>query len=244
MNPPPLRWRLLSAPKRGHKLDEYEDAAVGDGGRGRFAVADGATESAFAGDWARILTETFVREPAFERPWSDWLPGPRGRWIEAVGGRELPWYLEEKFHQGAFATLLGLEVTAAPPGWEWRAVAIGDCCLFHVRGAELVCTFPMESSTDFNTTPALLSSRPGSPAPDQRARGRARAGDRFLLASDALAQWALRRHEERRGAWAELLELDEARFPAWIDGLWTSKELRVDDVTLLIVELPAAGGDA
>lgn len=244
----PLRWRKFSLPKRGHRPDEYEDAAVGDGGRGRFAITDGATESAFAGDWARLLAEAFVREPAFERRWDDWLPAVRTRWLEAVGARELPWYLEEKLAQGAFATLLGLELSAASGGWDWRAMAVGDCCLFHVRGVETVSTFPMDDSAAFNASPELLGSRP-TPAPkDHRARGKVRPGDRIVLATDALAQWLLRRDEQRRSAWPELLAMlqgidADAAFKQMVDAAWETKELRIDDVTLLVVELPA-GGDA
>src|SRR5262249_11264346 len=107
MTGPPLRWRRLCVPKRGHRPEEYEDAAAGDGRSGRFAVADGATESAFAGDWSRLLAEAFVRDSVLVKGWPNWLPEVRNRWLEAVGKRDLPWYLEEKFAQGAFATLLG-----------------------------------------------------------------------------------------------------------------------------------------
>jgi hypothetical protein len=234
-------------PKRGHRPEEYEDAAAGDGGRGRFAVADGATESAFAGDWSRLLAEAFVRDSIMERGWPEWLPAVRKQWLEAVGGRELPWYLEEKFAQGAFSTFLGLELTAAPSGevWEWRAVAVGDCCLFHVRGNELVCSFPLDAAADFNSTPMLIGSRPGDFPRDQRAKGRARHGDRFLLASDAMAQWAMRRHEARRPPWPELESVfqnpdADNEFARWVDTLWDGKELRTDDVTILSVEMPAA----
>jgi hypothetical protein len=145
-------------PKRGHRPEENEDAAAGDGGRGRFAVADGATESAFAGDWSRLLAEAFVRDSVLERGWPDWLPPVRQQWLETVGGRDLPWYLEEKFKQGAFATFLGVEVVraASGEGWEWRAVAIGDCCLFHVRGNEMICSFPIDAAF----TPLLSTRRP------------------------------------------------------------------------------------
>ena len=56
--------RTHSLPKHGHTAEEYEDAtaepvAAGDG-TVRVAVADGATESAFAGAWARTLVEEFL----------------------------------------------------------------------------------------------------------------------------------------------------------------------------------------
>src|SRR5205809_929272 len=104
-----LRWTVLCLPKRGHTEDEYEDAWAADPARGYFAVADGASETSFAGRWAQLLTEGFLtaaRPPDL----ADWLTAPRRRWSAEVMGLELPWYAEMKREQGAFATLLGVGV--------------------------------------------------------------------------------------------------------------------------------------
>ncbi len=99
------RWRVLSLHKHGGTADEYEDGWAADTDRGRFAVADGASESAFAGLWARLLAQSFI---AAARPYdlSGWLSEARRRWSEEMMGLELPWYAEMKREQGAFATLL------------------------------------------------------------------------------------------------------------------------------------------
>src|SRR5437763_357861 len=91
-------------PKHGNSLDEYEDAFEGDATRGRFAIADGATESSFAGCWAKLLVEGFVHSPAQPWKWADWLPPLQQRWLAEVGARPRPWYAETKFEEGAFAT--------------------------------------------------------------------------------------------------------------------------------------------
>ena len=65
--------QTLSLPKRGHSADEFEDAFAFDPAAGRYAVADGASESSFAGLWARLLVEGFIR------PKPGWLLGP-GPW--------------------------------------------------------------------------------------------------------------------------------------------------------------------
>src|SRR5262245_4614002 len=114
----PLRWRGFRLPKRGNTPDEYEDALAGDPAAGRFAVADGASESAFAGEWARLLAEGFVRAAG---PWEGWLPGARARWAAEAGGRPMAWYEEAKFQEGAFATLLGLHAGRR----RWHAWAVG-----------------------------------------------------------------------------------------------------------------------
>ena len=192
----PLRWRKLSVPKRGHRSDEYEDAAVGDGGRGRFAVADGATESAFAGDWARLLAESFVREPAFERGWGEWLPTCGAR-LEA-GGRELPWYLEESSprrvrHAARFGT---------HGRRRWGARYVSDCFCSRSRRRDGV-RLSLEESAAFNTSPELLGSRPVRPAiigPASR-----HPGDRFFASMPCAMGIATRRG--RRTPWPELLAI-------------------------------------
>src|SRR5215831_13409139 len=111
---PPLCWHVLSLPKGDHTPEEYEDAWAADPAAGRFAVADGATESAFAGLWARLLAEGFAAA-ARPRDLPAWLGGPRRRWAEEVMGLELPWYGEVKRAAGAFATLVGVGVRPPPP---------------------------------------------------------------------------------------------------------------------------------
>src|SRR6202790_423862 len=129
----PPRWGVLCLPKHGNSEDEDEDAWAADPDRGRFAIADGASESSFAGRWAQLLTEAFLAAP---RPSDlpEWLAEPQRRWSAEVLGVELPWYAEMKREQGAFATFLGLGVlrpTAERAG-KWRAVAVGDSCLIRV----------------------------------------------------------------------------------------------------------------
>jgi hypothetical protein len=237
----PPRWHAFRLAKAGHSAEEYEDAFAA--AAGRFAVADGASEASFAADWARLLAEGFVA--ARGKPWEglDWLPPLRKRWAAAVDGRALPWYAETKRDAGAFATLLGLALqppSAKKPG-TWRALAVGDSCLFHTRGGRVLAAFPVESSTAFGSQPPLLGSRPGEGPDSEQARGRYRPGDRFLLMTDALAQWFLARDEQGdcpAEAVAGLLAAvdPDAAFVSWV-GEQRGQGLRNDDVTLLVVDL-------
>ena len=158
----PPRWYAFRLAKAGHSAEEYEDAFAA--AAGRFAVADGASEASFAADWAKLLAEGFVA--AKGKPWQglDWLPPLRKRWAAAVDGRALPWYAETKRDAGAYATLLGLVLQPAAgkkPG-TWRALAVGDSCLFHTRGGRVLAAFPLERSTAFGSQPPLLGSRPAA----------------------------------------------------------------------------------
>jgi hypothetical protein len=239
---PPLRWLALRLPKGGCGDDEYEDAWAAEPARGRFAVADGASESSFAGLWSRLLAAGFV---AARRPpeLASWLDGPRRRWAEAVMPLDLPWYAEIKREEGAFAAFLGLSVrgpAAGKPGG-WRAVAVGDACLVQVRGGREARSFPVRRSSDFGNQPRLIGSRRGPTPEPEECAGSLRPGDRLFLMTDALAQWFLAAHEHGRRPWDAAARLwaakrREAAFTAWVEKLRRRGGLRNDDVTLLMIE--------
>jgi hypothetical protein len=241
-----LRWQAFRLAKAGNAPADYEDAFAGDGRRGRFAVADGASEASFAGPWARLLARGFVA--AAGKPWRDldWLAPLRQRWAEEVDGLPLPWYAEAKREQGAFAALVGLAFQAPKEGKPgvWRAVAVGDCCLFRTRKGRLLRAFPLTRAEDFGNQPRLLGSRPGRAGGEgrpERAAGRWHPGERFLLMSDALAQWFLRRTEEGHAPCADVAALlaepdPEAAFAGWVEER-RRQGLRNDDLTLLAIDL-------
>ncbi len=223
----PTQASTFWLPKRGNTAADYEDAFAMEPASGRFAVADGATESSFAGQWARRLADAYVESPLrHARRWNEWLPRVQARWLADVEGRDLPWYAEFKFEQGAFATFLGL-VLESSGRQPWHAVAIGDSCLFQVRDGKLFDLFPLSSSDEFGNQPPLLGSR--SIAADARraevrGHGSWRDADRFFLATDALAQWFLRQVEAGGMPWELLDDLFaapdiQARGAEWIDEL-------------------------
>jgi Protein phosphatase 2C len=236
---PPLPWRALRAVKRGHAEAEYEDAWAANPRAGRFAVADGASETSYADLWARLLAEGFV---AARSPWEtpDWLSGPRQRWSAAVDGLDLPWYAEMKREQGAFATLVGLAVRPPAPGQpgRWRALAIGDSCLVRLRDGQRPRSFPLTKSQEFGNQPSLLGSRPHvTPAPTLDG-GSCQAGDRFFLMTDALAQWFLLCCEKNRRPWnhfGRLMTQPDEVFAVWVEKCRARDHLRNDDVTLLAI---------
>jgi hypothetical protein len=245
-----IRFQAFWLPKRGNAVEEYEDAHHGAPERGRFAIADGASESSFAAQWARLLVEAFVEGAAPQPgPWSNWLPAIQQQWQAEVGGRELPWYAETKVQQGAFATFLGVAVKSHAgimrTRRRWLAVAVGDSCLFQVRAGKLRRAFPIERARDFSNAPWLVGSRGGSTALEEktvRGHGDWAAGDRLWLMTDALAQWFLEVVEAGHRPWEALEPLlsgpqPEARFAEWIEALRQTRALRNDDVTLEAVGL-------
>jgi len=252
----------LRVQKGGNAEGEYEDAfhppgnGKVEGAALRFAIADGASEGMLSGAWARILVELHCRfewagsslEQFLERAYQDWRSF-KSEYLRDRKERNHPvqWYEEPGLQEGAFSTLLGLTLTGSSndQAGQWTAFAVGDSCLFHVRGSTLVEKFPVERSSDFNSRPVLIASNPArngqAISAIRRVSGTFGSGDAFYLMTDALAQWSLKEDEEGKNPWALLRALDTGDAPAfevWIDGLRRTKELRNDDVTVIRIDLP------
>jgi hypothetical protein len=128
----------------------------------------------------------------------------------------------------------------------WRALAIGDTCLFHVRENAMIEVGPLQKSDEFDSRPVLLASRgpqqlAGSDTHVRMLGGTWRSQDTFYLVTDALAKWMLEQHEAGVSPWQVLQELgtdaEEVPFERLIADLRSSKALHNDDTTLLRVEV-------
>jgi hypothetical protein len=231
-------------PKKGSSEAEYEDASFPGTcfhrgvGKFRCAVADGASESAFAREWAQLLVRAFGRG-RFHLSFLQQL------WKKLVGKTKLPWYLQAKVNNGAHAALVGLSIGDGERRG-WRALAIGDSCLFHVRDQKLLTVGPVTKSVDFDNSPFLLSTLCPAPIPRTAPHVHVMSGtwepkDSFYLASDALAQWILAEEEAGRPAWQTLCELGTAAeqqpFDTLVTGLRSDNQLHNDDTTLLRLEV-------
>jgi len=241
----PFSVEAFSCQKAGNARSEYEDAWAIRGSdsptRCRVAVADGATESSFSALWAALLVESFVRGRSHGPDFFKHLGAIRRLWRRKIRGRPLAWYAAEKARRGAYAAFVGATLSAVNRGW--RAVAIGDCCLLHVKGTspnrELATSFPLSRSEEFGSSPFLVGSlkKAGDdPLPHVRvSEGVLEANDLLLFASDALAAWLLRRNERSEPAWDAIEAMrTQADFEALVaqardDGT------RNDDMTLLRV---------
>ncbi|QVL34390.1 hypothetical protein KIH39_10930 [Telmatocola sphagniphila] len=244
----PFRWSSFSQPKKGHSLAEYEDSAAADLSVCRFAIADGASESSYSGEWANKLTFGFIENSLLQAPngWADWLPPLQKLWANSVPAspENISWFAEEKLHDGAFATFLGLEFTLLPNERTYQAIAVGDSCLFHVRDDKLVKAFPLQAASEFSSRPALLSSKPrsaGKTPMEKRLLANFLPGDIFYLMTDALACWFLTELESGKKPWLDLndirsLPTPEMFFETWVTTQRESAALKNDDITLLVID--------
>jgi hypothetical protein len=239
--------------KDGNRPEEYEDAFAVNAGNSRLALADGASDSYDSGRWARLLVDAFidVPPPAAVDGLRTWLAEPARSWLAGLDYAALPWNQQAKARLGAHSTFLGVELELAETGavsWgapcgAWRAIAIGDSCLFHVRAGALLTAFPLACAAAFGGSPALVATNPAyRGASIERlatAQGELRLGDTLILATDALAQSFLRRQEQGEAPWRHLLT--GGPFPAFITAQRALRRLRNDDVTLLIAHVTADG---
>ena len=252
---PPRRFWL---PKAGNRPDEYEDASrtvypqrMGDSGRRRVraAVSDGASDSAFSREWANVLTDAFVDRPLdlcglTEDSLYEWLASAQEEWNADVPWDRIPWHGEAKTRIGAFATLIGLTIGAAPDNSQrlfWHAVAVGDSCLFIVRNDQLWLSFPLEDAAQFDNSPELVCSNPANAGElweaVRRRRGKCASGDWIILASDALAAWFLTRNAAGEKPWNTLLALNSSGWDTWVQEQRREGLIRNDDTTLVIIKV-------
>lgn len=248
-----LRARVLSHPKRGNSAEENEDAHHWSSSDADVdlkkpficAVADGATETSYSSLWAKLLVESFVECFGNETDFEVHLPQLRSQWNEKVHSKPLPWYAEEKAAKGAFATLLGLIVEATETQIQWRSIAVGDSCLFHVRDHKLLVAFPATEAAQLQERPMLLSSSPvaegGFFSLAKTLKGELIPGDRLYLVTDAVAAWLFTNLGTDPHLFDQIDQVLRAAesFPEWLEALWEKRSLKNDDCTILRIEAVA-----
>ncbi|MEU6129743.1 protein phosphatase 2C domain-containing protein [Saccharopolyspora sp. NPDC047091] len=220
--------RTFSTVKQGYEESENEDACAADPVSLRFAVADGASTAARSDVWSRLLVEAFVHEHLDPTD-----PGTRrelsSRWLAAVWRADLAWFAQEKLSGGSAATFVGLTFSDET----YRVHAVGDSCLFHLRGDRVLLAGPMFDPDEFDRFPELLRTSSESRGGDAvwEAVGTHLSGDVFVLATDAVAATFLTACST------------EGRVPAhYVD---TPSELvdrarnegRNDDMTMCVIEI-------
>ena len=176
--------------------------------------------------------------------WKQWLVPIQEAWYKQVEERVKArgqFYLTNSFNarEPAVSTLVGLEVEKTKR--EWRAVVVGDSCLFHKNSSGFK-SYLIEKSEDFTDRPEAFASFPEvNPYNPEFIRGEIQSGDVFILATDALAKWILK-HEESGNLEVILHRLegieDLEQFTLFVDRA-RDEDIRLDndDVALLLISV-------
>lgn len=241
VNASPWVWEFATRAKVHSAAWENEDALGVNPTAGRFAIADGASESWQSGAWSRHLVACYLKNVPTPNSLSRWLSEVRQCWsLPTLANEPNQWYAEAKASQGSFATLLGIEFHSRRGNeLAWRAVAIGDSCLLCIRDDVLQMCWPLERVEDFSLSPSLVGSSASSPPPSAEwLAGRCQAGDVFVLATDAVAAGLLQLSSPR--LWQRLrliLQRDSAtdRRAGLLQLVKACQRRRNDDATLIAV---------
>ncbi|MFD5147474.1 hypothetical protein [Streptomyces sp. NPDC058401] len=222
------------------------------------AVASMAAADGRGGDGEDSRSESFV-EDLLDRTVNQWDGYIAEYQAErAARGRPITWYEQPGLDKGAFATLVAVHIRAASSDpedreaarrWTWRAFALGDSCLFHLREGRLITSFPIADGGGFGVTPQLLGSRNRDAAlitdRASTAAGELRAGDELLLTTDALAAWLLSRSEVESGGSGKqlgmLADLGDEIFAEWVQSERDRSRMRNDDVALIRIRVKTEG---
>jgi hypothetical protein len=241
--------RAMWAQKMGNSPEQWEDAYAVDAPGGAAVVADGASSGIYCSIWAQQLSARFLTDrPDTREPVSlnKWVNGLRTEWRTAIKYSSLNWSKQAKVDQvGAAATLLTLETGPADATGNrpWRACAVGDASLFWVRDGRLLATFPVVAADQFGSAPLLVRSNPGFKTMALAAAGTCEPGDRFVLATDAVASRLFKSGVTGPGPdWARFETIDQDAWRAELDTLRQSNDMVNDDCTLVVLRV-SGGAD-
>ena len=242
---------VLQLPKAGNTPAEYEDAGFVQRSLAgfRLALADGASSTIYARTWARMLVCSFAKNPFWAVPALRVRARELGEcWRQLFSRVALPWYAERKMAQGSAATLIGVCISYSAQlngAGKWKALSVGDSCLFVMRGSKLLQMHPDLQPAQFGNTPDLIYSHHAHNL--RLAQGRLYAegewlrGDTFVLASDALAKWIRQDVDSGQDGWRRLGGLAATPNPRHAFSSWALQEqdagrLKNDDLTLVFYE--------
>ena len=238
-----LQLRQLLLPKLGHDASECEDAIAFDLQTARFAVTDGATEAFHAQQWARNLAEHWVQNEATLtlEEFRQWVATEGRELHDSWNGLTLSWYSEEKARNGSFAAFVGVELDLKTATPSWKAIALGDTCLMHCRGGELLKSFPLSRSESFGSNPVLVASNAALYESTMQSvvldSGDCENGDVLFLMSDGVASWCLQRFENGDFDPDFLTARDDEELRRFFDGERQAGKIRNDDIAVLRIEI-------
>lgn len=245
------RHWAFTCPASDKSAEENEDRVLGDDASMRYAAADGVTAGVDSGAWAGLLVQAAVAvaPPMSEAERDEWL----GRQLESWQANRTS---GSDRSTPAWSTLLTMALTPSAGGLTCTVIGVGDTCFFLIRDSTVVVSFPMEWPDQFDDAPDCFSTLPlQERSADERARTlprsiilEARAGDRLLLATDAMAKFLIE-HAAAGSAASIIDELMQSADPAGLIVEWReSRPIRLhdDDVGVLMVDVGEAmgpGGD-
>ena len=242
--------RIFTLAKDAESPHENQDACRVDADGLAAAIADGVSSAIFSRAWAHILTEAVLADPLNPEepePLARWLAARRQTWSSRIDASQLSWFQKPKLRDGAFTTLLWVRPVDKAHGSPHvstcllRAFAIGDSCLFHVRGGALLAKFPIGLAAEFEAHPTVIGSidlKHDDRLAFHRLDLSCLPGDLIVLSTDAIGEWALRKEEEGHApAWEVYWGKTEDAWREEIMALRAERQIRFDDTTVALLRI-------
>lgn len=247
-----LRVKSFITHKESESSTDCEDAYAENDSLGRYAIADGTSQSFFPKQWAELLVNHFCETTALsldQKNWEEWLVPIQQEWyyqVEKRVNKLKQFHLTNRFDAGesAASTFIGLEVDRAKK--EWKALIIGDSCLFHIGGSQLLKSYPIENFKSFTElTEAFASFAGDNHIAPEIVGDKANPGDVLILATDALAKWIMEYKETGKleDALTQLNRIEtDKQFCQFVDCARLAEDIPLedDDVTLMMISVEEA----
>jgi len=220
-----------------------------------FAIADGATQSFYSSIWSKLLVDYFCENPQIDKNnWQEWLELIQQKWLEEVkaelekakSGNNFAWieiYNGLERSKSAISTFIGLQFIEN----QAKISIVGDSCLFIFQGNQLIQTYLLKKSTNFNDRPGYFGSRSKNNDDyepeflDIELKYKQHSDKLyFVLATDALAEYIFKYTEQQRDILTTLLTINsEQEFENFVKSARHNGTIKMknDDVTLMILEV-------
>ena len=245
-----LRSNKFITHKKGETLTDCQDAIELNEDRSRYAIADGATRSFFPKMWAGLLVKDFCEETTLSlraENWNEWIESLRQEWLKQVVAtvRETKRFMSIdrlSKSESAASTFVGLEINKTKA--EWKAMIIGDSCLFHIADSELKESYLIKKSENFTNRPESFASfAKDSLYEPIVVTGQTKPGDIFILTTDALAKWIIQHKEVGKlgNALEQLINIGrcDRQFSDFVEKAREGEDIPLvnDDVALLLISV-------
>lgn len=206
---------------------------------GKIAMADGASESFDAKNWAKLLVEQVIHKGISD----DLLSVCSLEYEKLHDPHALSWSKAAAYERGSFSTLIVAEEN--PHQKSINITAVGDSLAVLGDGMHILDSVPYSYSNQFDEKPILFSTRLEiNPSLDgeavQRVTWNYESESRYLLCmTDALGAWFLSRIEAGdKTAFQQLCNLpDGETFLQLIESERNAGRMRRDDATLVVALL-------
>ncbi|MCL6014621.1 MAG: hypothetical protein M1323_03225 [Candidatus Thermoplasmatota archaeon] len=226
--------------KSGNNPEETEDSLSINLEKLKFAIADGASDSIFSGQWAFALTNEFVNNNGDEKIKNDigqFIQDSRKMWYESINWKGLKWNVKNKAVRGAYSTFLGISTEFG--SMESLIVhAIGDSCIFIFDEGKMK-SFPLNSPDQFGIHPSLVWSGYGFPLNNKpfeqklnikQEKFKIIKGNEIILATDAMSKFIMEAGEDSFG-----LLWDHYNDRTFFDDMRNENTIKNDDLSAILI---------